>query len=611
MDVSYSSSSEEEPPKPDESSSDDGSLVNGKRPASPGKRCPESKRVKQGDFRLNFDKKELEKLVAMAEKSRWVVPCVRKREKLCDLTDAKNVKFDSNNAKYRELASKIRSVNHSRRKKRNNKGDSNEICPGEWVVESIVDAGLTDDGNILYLVKWEGWAGSDSWEPPENLGNCRALVRQYHINRQKLDERAVVTKLIDLCRVLGKILAEDDTDIGLLLKLSGKRINEFTHSRHQISELKAALRAKCRHVLYYVYRRPAGMDDHMLLDATCKALKLKERFGSLNSFFKFVDKRSKSKKIIESFEEEINDYIYRHDDGPEIRFENLVDEEVPNRFKYTHKYVFDKEIIHYDDTPVIHCDCRDGCGSNWKRCCVKECHSRPYNEHGTLLQNPQTPIYECNEKCKCGSDCPFKVVTKGRKIKLAVFRTEDSRGWGLKTLETIPKGKFVITYMGELITTDEADIRNQNRTNDLNYLMDLDYNPDTEAIFTVDAEHQGNLSRYINHSCSPNLTIHPCWGSNMDVNMPIIAFFTIRKVLKGEELTFDYNPHLGDAYRNEKRLDQLARAEKAESENSGDESHNDNDTQGEKLFPVTTPEGKISYNRKCHCGAPNCRLVMM
>jgi len=40
------------------------------------------------------------------------------------------------------------------------------------------------------------------------------------------------------------------------------------------------------------------------------------------------------------------------------------------------------------------------------------------------------PIYECHEKCKCSKNCNNRVVERGRKVPLDIFRTSDGRGWG-------------------------------------------------------------------------------------------------------------------------------------------------------------------------------------
>jgi SET domain-containing protein len=51
------------------------------------------------------------------------------------------------------------------------------------------------------------------------------------------------------------------------------------------------------------------------------------------------------------------------------------------------------------------------------------------------------------------------VVQKGRKVKLCIYRTSNGCGWGVKTLEVIKQGSFVTEYVGEVITSDEAEER--------------------------------------------------------------------------------------------------------------------------------------------------------
>ena len=58
-----------------------------------------------------------------------------------------------------------------------------------------------------------------------------------------------------------------------------------------------------------------------------------------------------------------------------------------------------------------------------------------------------TPIYECNKRCKCSDKCFNRVVQKGRKVKLCIYRTSNGCGWGVKALETIKKGAFVTEYV--------------------------------------------------------------------------------------------------------------------------------------------------------------------
>uniref|UniRef100_A0A3Q0RP08 Histone-lysine N-methyltransferase SETDB2 n=1 Tax=Amphilophus citrinellus TaxID=61819 RepID=A0A3Q0RP08_AMPCI len=57
----------------------------------------------------------------------------------------------------------------------------------------------------------------------------------------------------------------------------------------------------------------------------------------------------------------------------------------------------------------------------------------------------------------------------------------------------------------------------------------------------VDASREGNVSRFINHSCQPNLFIQNVFTDSHDPAFPVIAFFTSRTVSAGTELTWDYS----------------------------------------------------------------------
>ena len=55
---------------------------------------------------------------------------------------------------------------------------------------------------------------------------------------------------------------------------------------------------------------------------------------------------------------------------------------------------------------------------------------------------------------------------------------------------------------------------------------------DTDTLAAI-----GNIGRYINHSCNPNLTMIPV---RVDTMVPHLALFVRREVKLGEELCFDY-----------------------------------------------------------------------
>lgn len=93
--------------------------------------------------------------------------------------------------------------------------------------------------------------------------------------------------------------------------------------------------------------------------------------------------------------------------------------------------------------------------------------------------------------------------------------------------EFIPKRTVVAEYTGEKISSEETERRE--RINDLNgttYVFILD------DIYCIDGAVGGNISKYINHSCDPNLEVEITNGR--------IYFLASRDIQKDEELSYDY-----------------------------------------------------------------------
>ncbi|XP_029649008.1 histone-lysine N-methyltransferase EHMT2 isoform X3 [Octopus sinensis] len=181
------------------------------------------------------------------------------------------------------------------------------------------------------------------------------------------------------------------------------------------------------------------------------------------------------------------------------------------------------------------CNCQDSCAS---MLCVCSRNSVQcwYDQMGRLVQefNQLEPpyIFECNRNCRCWTTCNNRVVQNGIVCRLQLFKTK-GRGWGVKTLRDIPQGVFICEYIGELISDSEAD-----RREDDSYLFDLD-NKDGET-YCIDARRYGNISRFINHLCEPNVIPVKVFVDHQDMRFPRICFFASRDIKAGEEMGFDY-----------------------------------------------------------------------
>lgn len=108
-------------------------------------------------------------------------------------------------------------------------------------------------------------------------------------------------------------------------------------------------------------------------------------------------------------------------------------------------------------------------------------------------------------------------------------RRSKIHGRGVFALTDIPKGTRLMEYTGERITHREADRR---------YAAEHEHSPHTmlfsvDEKIVIDATHQGNSARFINHSCAPNCEAIAEEGR--------IFIDTIRRIPAGGELTYDYN----------------------------------------------------------------------
>ncbi|XP_069729111.1 histone-lysine N-methyltransferase EHMT1 isoform X4 [Phaenicophaeus curvirostris] len=222
---------------------------------------------------------------------------------------------------------------------------------------------------------------------------------------------------------------------------------------------------------------------------------------------------------------------------------NSVDSEpCPSNYKYvsqncvTSPMDIDRNITH-----LQYCVCIDDCSSS--NCMCGQLSMRCwYDKDGRLLPefNMAEPplIFECNHACSCWRTCRNRVVQNGLRTRLQLYRTQ-KMGWGVRTMQDIPPGTFVCEYVGELISDSEADVREED-----SYLFDLD-NKGGE-VYCIDARFYGNISRFINHLCEPNLIPVRVFMSHQDLRFPRIAFFSTRHIEAGEELGFDYGDRFWD-----------------------------------------------------------------
>lgn len=167
----------------------------------------------------------------------------------------------------------------------------------------------------------------------------------------------------------------------------------------------------------------------------------------------------------------------------------------------------------------------------------------PYDQFGRLQVGPEMDIVECNSRCPCGLICLNRELQKGLRIHLEVFRTE-KQGWAVRTMEPIPRGKFVVEYAGEILTHEEAHKRRgEYDKSKFSCLSSMDHLEDVSPVdlLVTDWYKMSNVAYFISCSCPGNLMIHRVYTHTMDLRFYRIGMYAARDIEIGEELSYENN----------------------------------------------------------------------
>ncbi|CAL9014902.1 unnamed protein product [Prunus brigantina] len=242
-------------------------------------------------------------------------------------------------------------------------------------------------------------------------------------------------------------------------------------------------------------------------------------------------------------------------------------------------------------TDATGCNCKGTCmDPKTCACTMLNGSDFPYvlRDGGRLIEAKDV-VFECGPKCGCGPACVNRTSQRGLKYRFEVFRTP-MKGWAVRSWDFIPSGAPVCEYIGILRRTEDVDNASENY-----YIFDIDClqtmkgldgrerrsqavclpavnsleRPDDQSVpdFCIDAGSTGNIARFINHSCEPNLFVQCVLSSHQDIKLARIMLFAADNIPPLQELTYDY---------------------------------------GYALDSVLGPDGKVKQ-MFCHCGATGCR----
>ncbi|OMO72415.1 hypothetical protein COLO4_27624 [Corchorus olitorius] len=218
-------------------------------------------------------------------------------------------------------------------------------------------------------------------------------------------------------------------------------------------------------------------------------------------------------------------------------------------------------------TNVAGCNCKGVCCDPKTCACAKLNGSDfPYvRRDGGRLIEAKHVVFECGPRCGCGPSCVNRTSQRGLRYRLEVFRTP-KKGWGVRSWDFIPAGAPICEYIGVIRRTEDLDDASENY-----YILDIDclqtmrglghrnrrqqdaslpVIPNMDSIdeqksesvpeFCIDAGSSGNVARYINHSCDPNLFIQCVMSAHHDFRLARLVLFAADNIPPMQELTYDY-----------------------------------------------------------------------
>ncbi|CAF1408314.1 unnamed protein product [Rotaria magnacalcarata] len=196
----------------------------------------------------------------------------------------------------------------------------------------------------------------------------------------------------------------------------------------------------------------------------------------------------------------------------------------------------------------------DGCSCSLNDTCADcSCSNRfgiNYNSLTCLNINKTGPVFECNSECRCSFElCQNRVSQKDDQCNNAEIISTPNKGSGVISRKSIlHPGTYIGEYVGEVLSENEARRRILATENyEHNYLLLYNEHQSGKIIKTfIDARYYGNWTRFINHSCNPNLHIVPIRIDQP--TPPRLAFFTLREIQGNEELSYSYGTTIDEKH---------------------------------------------------------------
>eukprot|EP00271_Cylindrocystis_brebissonii_P005229 TRINITY_DN17187_c0_g1_i1.p1 TRINITY_DN17187_c0_g1~~TRINITY_DN17187_c0_g1_i1.p1 ORF type:complete len:764 (+),score=103.43 TRINITY_DN17187_c0_g1_i1:567-2858(+) len=218
------------------------------------------------------------------------------------------------------------------------------------------------------------------------------------------------------------------------------------------------------------------------------------------------------------------------------------------------------------------CNCKEGSMCNETKCACAG-PKKEFAYAGRKLTWSKALVVECGPNCGCSSLCPNRVAQNGIRFRLEVFKTV-SKGWAVRSWDFIPRGSVVVAYTGKVL--HQSDLTWEDM-----YVLNLDtvecaahgtsqreakseeikahirqlrgeegaaapeQKKRSKTEWVIDAKEAGNVSRFINHSCDPNLFYQATLWDHGDPQFAHPVLVAQENIPAMTELTYDYAYKIG------------------------------------------------------------------
>uniref|UniRef100_A0AC34QTK3 SET domain-containing protein n=1 Tax=Panagrolaimus sp. JU765 TaxID=591449 RepID=A0AC34QTK3_9BILA len=226
---------------------------------------------------------------------------------------------------------------------------------------------------------------------------------------------------------------------------------------------------------------------------------------------------------------------------------NNINSDPPKNFSYLTSNTSTSKAYEFSNSAkseAKHCDCDPKSGCKPGTCACENASEIVFSTKDRIVLEPYSiQAYEhkyvnCSHNCFCKGKCQRQLLPSYT-AKKTFLKYKPEIGFGVFANQPISVGQPVCEYLGKIA------LRTEGNCPETEYqLTSHIYGKPGIDEFVIDAIDGGNVSRFINHSCLPNLASVRVYSAIPDSRgiypFPRMVFVAILNIKPGDQLTFYY-----------------------------------------------------------------------